>query len=78
MNICYFAANSIYFGFLTMYLTAQGYSSVSCGIINTLISLISLVFQPIAGYLTDTFITIKKYLIFGQHRRHCHYFFTAI
>lgn len=63
MNICYFAANSIYFGFLTMYLTSQGYSSVSCGIINTLISLISLIFQPIAGYLTDTFITIKKYLV---------------
>lgn len=63
MNICYFAANSIYFGFLTMYLTSQGYSSVSCGVINTLISLISLIFQPIAGYLTDTFITIKKYLV---------------
>lgn len=65
MNIIYFSGSCVFFGFIVMYLTAQGYSSVECGVINTLISVSSLIFQPIAGYITDTFITIKKYLIFA-------------
>ena len=38
-NVVYFACSSLYFGFIVMYLTAHGYSSFECGVINTIISL---------------------------------------
>lgn len=64
LNVIYFSANCMFFGFLVMYLTSKGYSGFECGVFNTLISICALIVQPISGYLTDTFITIKKYLIF--------------
>lgn len=62
-NVVYFACSSLYFGFIVMYLTAHGYSSFECGVINTIISLVEFLFQPVAGYITDTFMSIKKYII---------------
>lgn len=62
-NVVYFACSSLYFGFIVMYLTAHGYSSFECGVINTIISLVEFLFQPVAGYITDTFLSIKKYII---------------
>ena len=62
-NVVYFACSSLYFGFIVMYLTAHGYSSFECGVINPIISLVEFLFQPVAGYITDTFMSIKKYII---------------
>ncbi|MGI5958882.1 MAG: MFS transporter [Massiliimalia sp.] len=66
LNVVYYGTTSIYFGFLVMFLTEKGYSSFECGLFNTLVSIASLVVQPLAGYLTDTYITIKKYLIIAS------------
>lgn len=66
LNVFFFASSSLYFGFIVMYLTANGYNSFQCGVINTLISLTSLLFQPIAGYITDTFISTKKYIMLAS------------
>lgn len=66
LNVVYYGTTSIYFGFLVMFLTEKGYSSFECGLFNTLVSIASLVVQPLAGYLTDTYITIKKYLVIAS------------
>lgn len=62
-NFIYFSGTCVYFGFLVMYLSSKGFSSFECGIVNTVLGLCTLLFQPIAGYITDTFLTVRKYLI---------------
>lgn len=65
-NFVYFSGSCVYFGFLVMYLSSQGFSSFECGIVNTVLGLCTLLFQPVAGYITDTFLTVRKYLILAS------------
>ncbi len=62
-NFVYFCGFSTYFGFITIYLANHGYSSFECGIVNTVIAICLLLFQPLCGYITDTFLSVKKFLI---------------
>ena len=65
-NFTYFAVSCAYFGYLVRYLSGFGYSAFTCGVINMLTGCLSMVIQPLAGYLTDTFLTVKKYLLLSS------------
>ncbi len=71
-NICFFmsnfflfATNALYFGFMMAFLTSKGYSAFEAGLINSVSCVVSLFFQPLAGFITDTFLPMKKYVVLG-------------
>lgn len=59
----YYGGYCLFGGFMVLYLSENGYSAFFCGIVTSLTCLINLLVQPLAGYLTDTIITVKRYLI---------------
>lgn len=59
----YWCAYCTYFGFLVLYMQNRGYSNVQCALAQVLIAVATLIAQPLIGYLTDTFITCKKFLL---------------
>lgn len=65
-NFLFFAGMCFYSGFLVAYLSSHGYSSFDCGIVSAMICICTLIFQPIAGYLTDSVLPAKKcVMLFG-------------
>ena len=60
----YNAAFCIYFGFIVSYLSAQGYGSGFIGLVMTLCALVNMFFQPLFGYISETYVP-TKYLMFG-------------
>lgn len=60
--LVYFGAYCIFSSFIVPYLIGLGYSAVYCGTVTSLSLLVSLLFQPVAGYLTDAKITMRLYL----------------
>ena len=59
----YWCAYCTYFGFLVLYMQNHGYSNVQCAQAQVLIAVATLITQPLIGYLTDSFITCKKFLL---------------
>ena len=59
----YWCAWCCYFSFLVLYLQNHGYSNVQCAQTQVFIAIATLVAQPFIGYLTDTYVTCKKYLL---------------
>lgn len=62
-NVSFYFAYNLFSGFMVLYLTANGYSALYCGMVNTVINIINMVLQPLIGYITDTYVTVKKYLV---------------
>ncbi len=63
MQGLYYAANCIFFGFLISYLSYKGYSYIVLGMVSTVIAASTMIFQPVLGYVMDSFITPKKLLV---------------
>jgi len=66
LNLLYFifyAALAGYYPFLTVYMTERGLSYTQIGIAYAITALISVVVQPIWGYITDKYSTKKKILL---------------
>ena len=51
------------FWLLVLYMQNHGYSNVQCAQAQVLIAVATLITQPLIGYLTDSFITCKKFLL---------------
>lgn len=62
----YWSSSALYFGYLVMYLTEKGYSEFYCGLAQTVIAILIMVAQPLVGYITDTFIPYKKFILGGM------------
>ncbi|MDA3732754.1 MFS transporter [Niameybacter massiliensis] len=54
------AAYASYFNFFILFLSEQGYSKFECGIIQACIAIVSFIYQPILGYITDHYFSYKK------------------
>lgn len=63
LNFFIFSVNALYFGFLVKILNDNGYTGLQASIISSLSCIVSLMIQPVAGYITDTFLPMKSYLI---------------
>ena len=51
------------FEFHRFVLTESGYSATVCGIITSLTFLANLLMEPVGGYITDTFLPTRRYLL---------------
>lgn len=63
MQGCYYGSNCMFFGFLIAYLTSKGYSNILVGLNSTIIAAATMLAQPLGGYIIDSFISPKKFLI---------------
>lgn len=68
-TVCFGCAYGVYYGiyclflsFMVTYLTMAGYSPIFCGVAGTLTYLISILTQPLMGYLTDSVLSIRRCL----------------
>ena len=59
----YCSAHCMVYSFIVVYLTQHGYSDFQVGLLNALIAALSMVSQPLYGYLTDTFISCRSLMI---------------
>ncbi len=59
----YCSAHCMVYSFIVVYLTQNGYSDFQVGLLNALIAALSMVSQPLYGYLTDTFISCRSLMI---------------
>lgn len=59
----YYAGYCVFSSYIVSYLTEMGYSAPLCGIISSLALVANLMMEPIGGYITDTFCSVRSYLI---------------
>ena len=59
----YWGAYCMFFGFLVMYMQNHGYTNLQCAQFQIAIAVISLITQPLYGYLADTYITCKRIIL---------------
>ena len=59
----YYAAYCVFSSFSVLFLTEQSYSATVCGIITSLTFLANLLMEPVGGYITDTFLPTRRYLL---------------
>lgn len=59
----YWGAYCMFFGFLVMYMQNHGYTNLQCAQFQVAIAVVSLVTQPLYGYLADTYITCKRIIL---------------
>ena len=59
----YYAVYCVFSSFIVLFLTEQGYSATVCGIITSLTFLANLLMEPVGGYITDTFLPTRRYLL---------------
>lgn len=59
----YYAGYCIFSSYIVLYLTERHYSATVCGVITSLTLLANLLMEPIGGYITDTFLTTRRYLL---------------
>lgn len=60
----YNAAYCLSFGFIVSYLNGRGYEAGFVGLVMTLCALFNMVFQPLFGYISETFIPTKYLMLF--------------
>ncbi len=65
MTFLFYGGFCIYSSYMVLYLTEQGYSAFFCGFMSSLTLLINIIIQPVASYLVDTYISIKRYMAFS-------------
>lgn len=58
----YYAGYCVFSSYIILYLTNRGYSAVLCGLVTSLTLLANLAMEPFGGYVTDTFLSTRKYL----------------
>ncbi|MGE4277830.1 MAG: MFS transporter [Lawsonibacter sp.] len=58
----YYAGYCVFSSYVILYLTDKGYSAVLCGMVTSLTLLANLAMEPLGGYVTDTFLSTRKYL----------------
>lgn len=58
----YYAGYCVFSSYIVLYLTERSYSATVCGIITSLTLLANLLMEPIGGYVTDTFLSTRRYL----------------
>lgn len=63
LQFTYWACYCTFYTFIMLYLTDNGFSGFVCGLIMTILSITNVVVQPIIGYVTDTYLTGKRFLI---------------
>lgn len=59
----YYAGYCVFSSYIVSYLTELGYSASLCGSIASLALVANLLMEPIGGYITDTFLSVRRYLI---------------
>ena len=59
----YYAAYCIFSSYTVLFLTERAYSATVCGIITSLTFLANLLMEPVGGYITDTFLPTRRYLL---------------
>lgn len=60
------AAYASYFNFFILFLSDKGYSKLQCGMIQALIAVLTFLYQPILGYITDYYLSYKKIVILAM------------
>lgn len=58
----YYAGYCVFSSYVILYLTDKGYSAVLCGLVTSLTLLANLAMEPFGGYVTDTFLSTRRYL----------------
>lgn len=58
----YYGGYCIFSSYIVMYLTHMGYRAVTCGLITSLTLMANLLMEPVGGYITDTFLSTRRYL----------------
>ncbi|MBQ8647967.1 MAG: MFS transporter [Oscillospiraceae bacterium] len=58
----YYSGYCVFSSYIVLYLTEQGYSATLCGVITSITLLANLLMEPVGGYLTDTFLSTRRYL----------------
>lgn len=59
----YCSAHCMFYSFIVVYLTQNGYTDFQVGLLNALIAGVSMISQPLYGYLNDTFISCRTLMI---------------
>ena len=59
----YYSGYAVFSSFLVMFLTEEGLPATVCGIIASLTLVVNLAMEPVAGYLTDTWLSIRRFLM---------------
>lgn len=59
----YYAAYCVFSSYTVLFLTERSYSATVCGIITSLTFLANLLMEPVGGYITDTFLPTRRYLL---------------
>ena len=59
----YYGAYCVFASFIVLFLTERSYSATVCGIISSLALLANLLMEAVGGYVTDTFLSVKRYLL---------------
>lgn len=60
----YYSAYCIFSSYTVLFLTELSYSAMICGIITSVTFVSNLLMEPVGGYITDTFLTTRRYLLF--------------
>lgn len=58
----YYAGYCVFSSYIVSYLTQLGYNASLCGAITSLTLMANLLMEPVGGYLTDTFLSTRRYL----------------
>lgn len=59
----YYGSYALFSSYMVSYLAQRGMNATMCGVTTSLTLLVNVLIQPVAGYIIDTFLTIKRYLI---------------
>ena len=59
----YYAGYCVFSSYAVMYLTQLGCSASLCGVLTSLTLCANLAMEPVGGYITDTFLPTKHYLM---------------
>lgn len=59
-------AYASYFNFFTLFLKEQGFSTLTCGVIQAIIAILTFAYQPLVGYLIDCYFGYKKMVMLSM------------
>ena len=59
----YYSGYAVFSSFLVMYLTEKGLDATICGIVASLTLVVNLAMEPVMGYVTDTWLSIRQFLL---------------
>ncbi len=59
----YYSGYAVFSSYVVMYLTEKGMDASVCGIVSSLMMILNLCMEPAGGYVTDTWLSSRKFLI---------------